>query len=109
MRKIRMEELRKDVGPHIFHELLSGNSIYSGGMFFLKAGEISHKRDGENAVHIHEEEEVFYFFEGKAKVCIDGIEYPAEAGDIFLIQAGEDHHIIAGETDLPVGCWLHAR
>ena len=75
----------------------------------MKPGEISHEKDGGSRIHRHNDCELFCFFQGKAVVEVEGKEYPAEAGDIFLIEPGEDHHIIASEKELPVGIWCHAK
>lgn len=108
MKKIRFDHLKPEVATHIFEDFLPGNSIYAGGMFFQKAGEVSHENDNGSPVHVHEDCELFCFFQGKAMVEVDGVKHPAEAGDVFLIEPGEDHHIISGEDELPIGIWCHA-
>ena len=109
MRKLCAQELKREVSTHIFEGILPGIEIYQGGMFFMKAGEVSHANDGGSSVHVHEDCELFYFMQGKAVVEIDKEGYPAAAGDIFLVEPGEDHHILAGKDEIPVGIWCHAR
>ena len=40
---------------------------------------------------------------------VDGVEHPFEAGDIVVIEPGEEHHIVADEEDPIVNIWLHIR
>ncbi|MFB0527256.1 MAG: cupin domain-containing protein [bacterium] len=53
-------------------------------------------KPGESlGAHYHKEvEETFYFLEGKAKLMVDGTEYPGGAGEAFRLEPGEKHDIL---------------
>lgn len=109
MKQIRISNLKPEVSTHIFESYLPGCKIYKGGMFFRKPGEVTHADDHGTPVHVHEDCELFFFFQGKAWMEIDGVRYPAQAGDLFVVEPGEDHHMISGEEDCAVGIWCHAQ
>lgn len=71
--------------------------------------ERSHANDGGSPIHIYQDCELFYFLQGEAMVEIDKKKYPAAPGDIFLVEPGEDHHILAGGEQLPIGIWYYGR
>ncbi|HIE09528.1 MAG TPA: cupin domain-containing protein [Armatimonadetes bacterium] len=79
--------------------------IEAGGILFKKPGQVSH--EGER--HTHDRPEVFIALSGRAKLLVDGVEHPFEAGDIVVIEPGEEHHIVADEEDPIVNIWLHIR
>lgn len=108
MKQFRLQELKSEVSTHIFESFLPGKEIYKGGMFFHKPGEVTHANDHGSSVHVHEDCELFFFYQGKAEMEVDGVRYPAGAGDLFLIEPGEDHHMILGPEDYAVGTWCHA-
>lgn len=79
--------------------------IKVGGVHYFEPGEVSH--EGEH--HTHDEPEVFVALSGRAKLLIDGREHPFEAGDVVVIEPGEEHHIVADRDDPLVNLWLHIR
>ena len=109
MKKYRKEDLKANAVSHVFEGILPGKEISHGGMFFLKANDVTHACDNGSRRHVHEDCKLFYFLQGKAVVEVDGVCHQAEIGDIYLIEPGEDHHIVAGEQELPVGIYCHAR
>lgn len=42
-------------------------------------------------LHTHPYDEIFVVREGRALFTVDGVDYDASAGDIFVIKAGEVH------------------
>ena len=109
MKQMHKGQMKNEISTHIFEGILPGTSIYSGGLSFMEKDEISHANDKGSPVHVHDDCELFYFFQGKAAVDVDGVRYPAGAGDIFLIEPGEDHHIIADGKEPPIVLWCHAK
>ena len=62
--------------------------------------------------HHHDDHELWFIHEGKAKILVDGGEHYVQAGDIVLTQAGDIHDVIEvyetlrgffTETGLPQG------
>ena len=109
MKKYRPREWKTEVEFHLFETFLPGKEIYKGGMFFHTPGEVTHANDQGSPVHVHEDCEMFFFFQGSATMEIDGVRYAAEAGDLFVVEPGEDHHMILGANESAVGIWCHAR
>jgi len=77
--------------------------VKMGGVHFFEPGEVSH--EGEH--HTHDEPEVFLALSGRARILVEGREHPFEAGDIVVIEPGEEHHIVADEESPIVVLWLH--
>lgn len=44
--------------------------------------------------HFHDDHEVWFIWEGKGKILIEGGERYVQAGDIILTQAGDTHDIV---------------
>ncbi|MBP3381453.1 MAG: AraC family transcriptional regulator [Clostridia bacterium] len=59
---------------------------------------LDYKRD-ENpdptafTMHTHEQYEILYFVDGKAKYHIEGSEYPLNSGDLLIMRSNEAHYI----------------
>ena len=62
--------------------------------------------------HFHDDHEVWFISEGKAKILVDGGERYVQAGDIVLIRGGDPHDFVEvyesvrgffTETGLPTG------
>ena len=52
--------------------------------------------------HYHNEvEETFYFLEGRPLIHVNGEEFRATAGDVFMMQAPDRHNIV-NDTNEPV-------
>jgi len=81
-------------------EVSSGKTITHGGVYVFKPGEMAHPEP-----HTHEVDELFIFVQGKGVLPIDGIEYPIETGDVFLIEVGEDHHTTSSMEEPLVAVW----
>lgn len=46
------------------------------------------------SIHAHEWMEVLYCISGKGNYQVEGVQYPLEAGDIFILRPGEMHKIL---------------
>ncbi|GAA3768154.1 hypothetical protein GCM10022225_63320 [Plantactinospora mayteni] len=44
--------------------------------------------------HYHDDHEIWFIGEGKAKILVDGAERYVQAGDIVLIRAGDVHDVV---------------
>jgi mannose-6-phosphate isomerase-like protein (cupin superfamily) len=88
-------------GSRLFPAELGDRRIDHGGIYVFKPGEIAHPEPR----HVHDSEEVFIFPQGKGVLPIDGVEYPVETGDVFIVEAGEDHHLRSSLEDPLVSAW----
>ena len=103
MKKLQVSELVAKEGGTIFGNFATGKGITRGGVHVFKPGEVAH--GGER--HAHEIEEAFIILQGKATLPIDGQTYDLQAGDVVIIEPGEDHHMTGDENEPPVVIWLH--
>jgi quercetin dioxygenase-like cupin family protein len=100
MKKLRIT----DVNPsdsRILPDLLGESTITGGGLYIFKPGETAHPE----AIHVHEVNEVFIFVQGKGVLPINGVDHPVQAGDVVIVEAGEDHHTRSSLEDPLVAAW----
>lgn len=110
MIRMRLSDLSGPFKRHVLEGLVDREWL-SGGMSPKKAGTRTHDTgctcdncDGRG-LHRHKDREVFIFLAGKGVVEVDGKDVPAAAGDIVIIEPGEDHHVRADEHC--INLWLH--
>lgn len=110
MKLYRISNMQDNISGHILKDILPGEYIYLGGLSFLKPGDRSHTNDGTGGVdyHVHTDCEAFVIFQGKGNVEINKSLYPVTAGDIVIVEPGEDHHIISDTSSPLVTLWCHA-
>lgn len=94
MRRTTLTELASGIA-------LPGYRIESGGVSRLAPGQISHDR----GPHTHEDPEIFLILSGSGRIHLDGAVSGYTAGDVLIVEAGEDHHLEA-VTEV-VTTWLH--
>jgi len=99
MKKLHVSELQPD-GAHLLPKHLSGEKITGGGLYVFKPGETAHPDR-----HVHDVDEVFIFVQGRGVLPIDGVEYPIETGDVYIVEAGEDHHTTSSVDEPLVAAW----
>jgi len=92
--------------PHVLSAFIEGRRLYKGGVSFHKPGHISH--DDERP-HLETDIEVFCLLQGEGQIEINGQFEPARAGDILIIEVGEDHHLHSSVENPFVNLWLHAE
>ena len=109
MRRMLIEKL-PDVAAGHFLTGVIGGAFLRGGLSFKKPGVRTHTADGPDGAdrHAHEDAEVFVILQGRAVMELDGERYPLRAGDVFVVEAGEDHHLVSDAEDPCVNLWLHA-
>ena len=100
MRKLTIKENQSD-GVYLLPDYLGDASITGGGLYVFKPGETAHPEPR----HVHDVDEVFIFVQGKGVLPIDGIEYPVQAGDVVIVEKGEDHHTRSSIDDPLVAAW----
>jgi mannose-6-phosphate isomerase-like protein (cupin superfamily) len=110
MKLSRLNELKPYSEDHVFKEILPGQFIYHGGLYFSKPGERSHTNDGTQGkdYHVHNDCEAFIILQGEGEVEINKVLYPIAQGDIIVAEPGEDHHIISSVEKPVVMLWCHA-
>lgn len=110
MKRYRLADLPDTNEGHVFRLVLPGRYLTRGGMGFKKPGQRTHTRDGPDGTdrHTHEDAEVFVILQGTGHMEINGRRHPVTAGDVLVVESGEDHHLIASPDDPCVNLWLHA-
>lgn len=104
LRKYHLSDIKRDL------DLLRATSlenyiIVRGGVHVYKPREISHK--GE--YHVHDHPEIFIALSGRAELRVNEVSHEFKAGDIVVIEEGEEHHVIADEHDPITLVWLDLR
>lgn len=91
-----------DEGP-ILAGILPDHRMERGGITRYEFGTRSHP-EGH---HTHPHPEIFVIFQGSGFIEIDGEPTPFRAGDVFLVEPGEDHHVNS-RGDIPLmSAWMH--
>jgi mannose-6-phosphate isomerase-like protein (cupin superfamily) len=100
MKRLTVADVKPD-GSRWLPDLLGGAEITGGGVYVFKPGETAHPE----AIHVHDVNEVFIFVQGKGIIPINGVDYPVQAGDVIIVEAGEDHHTRSSVEDPLVAAW----
>lgn len=100
MKRMRMSELAPSASQ-LLPELLGDAKIAGGGVYVFKPGETAHPEP----VHVHDVDEVFVFVQGRGVLPIDGVDHPIQAGDVVIVEAGEDHHTRSSVDEPLVAAW----
>ncbi|MFD0677290.1 MULTISPECIES: cupin domain-containing protein [unclassified Paenibacillus] len=111
MKAYRLNQLSDTMEGHILNQILPGKYISYGGLAFEKPGARAHTNDGPGGIdyHVHEDCEAFIILQGQGIVEINKeLFHPVKAGDVIIIEPGEDHHLTSGIEDPLVVLWCHA-
>jgi mannose-6-phosphate isomerase-like protein (cupin superfamily) len=100
MKKLKVIDLMPG-DSRLLPDFLGDATVKGGGVYVFQPGETAHPE----ARHVHDVNEVFIFVQGKGVIPIDGIEYPVQAGDVVIVEAGEDHHTRSSVDDPLVSAW----
>ena len=100
MRKLYISELQPN-GSKLLPQQLGDAKVVHGGVYVFKPGETAHPEPR----HVHDVDEVFIFVQGRGVLPIDGVEHPIQAGDVFIVHKGEDHHTRSSIEDPLVAAW----
>lgn len=104
MKRYRFSDLDSTGPEHVAAQLIPGRRIDHGGLSFHTPGMRTH----DEGDHRHDNEEVFCIMQGKGSIEINGQSEPIHAGDVLVIEPGEDHHIVGDPEHPIVNCWFHA-
>ena len=99
MKRLRIEDLRPD-SHRLMPEYFGARRILHGGLYVFKPGETPHPD-----YHVHAEDEVFIFIQGRGVLPIDGTEHPVATGDVIIVEPGEDHHTTSSVEEPLVAAW----
>ena len=100
MRKLTVHNL-STAGSTLIPDLLGDAMISKGGVYVFQPGETAHPEER----HVHDVDEVFIFLQGSGVIPIDGKDYDVKAGDVVVVEAGEDHHTRSSFDDPLVAAW----
>jgi quercetin dioxygenase-like cupin family protein len=103
VRRLRLDDLPTGGPGSVLDRALPDHEADHGGVAVVAPGERSHP-EGR---HVHETPEAFLILSGQGTVEIDGAVTGIEAGDVLLIEPGEDHHLIGAPDRGLVTVWLH--
>jgi mannose-6-phosphate isomerase-like protein (cupin superfamily) len=103
VKKLCLADLTGRGGGPVLQSAVPGYHIERGGITRYEHGARSHP-EGH---HVHTVPEMFVILQGTGVIEIDGAPTPFEAGDVFVVDAGEDHHLVSqGELAL-ISAWMH--
>lgn len=100
MKKLTVADFKPD-GSFLMSDLLGSAKISHGGVYVFKSGETAHPEPR----HVHDAAEVFIFVQGKGVIPVDGVDVPVQAGDVVIVDAGEDHHTRSSVEEPLVAAW----
>jgi mannose-6-phosphate isomerase-like protein (cupin superfamily) len=107
LRKLHLHDLAGQLpadGP-IVAGAAPGYVAERGGVSVYQAGERTHPE----GFHVHDVPEMFVILQGSGVIEIDGAGSPFQAGDVFIVDPGEDHHLRSEGTLPLVSMWLHLQ
>jgi mannose-6-phosphate isomerase-like protein (cupin superfamily) len=105
MKMLNLADLVARGGGPVLATAVPGYHIERGGITRYANGERSHP-EGH---HVHIVPEMFVILQGTGVIEVDGSPTPFQAGDVFVIDAGEDHHLVC-QGDLPlISAWMHLQ
>lgn len=90
----------------VFSAYLNGKRIYSGGLSFHAPGLVTH---AGNDAHTHDDQEMFCLLQGEGWIEVEGVRERVQAGDVIVIEPGEDHHLESSPDNPLINLWLHAN
>ena len=104
LKRFRIGDLGSDGPQHVAAGIVPGKRISGGALSFHTPGMRTH----DDGPHVHADQEVFCILQGRGVLEIDGRKEPITAGDVLVIEPGEDHHIVGDPAHPIVNLWFHA-
>lgn len=104
MKKLTISEVTSD-GLQLMPDLLGKSRIDHGGMKIFEPGESAHPEPR----HVHDKDEVFILLQGEGVLPVDGVEYPVKAGEVWIVEASEDHHLRSSLEQPLVAVWYEVK
>ena len=100
MKRLRVNEVDSN-GSRLMPTLLGDAQVQHGGVYVFESGETAHPE----ARHVHDTDEVFIVIQGTGVLPVDGTDHPIRAGDVVIVEAGEDHHTRSSAEDPLAVAW----
>jgi mannose-6-phosphate isomerase-like protein (cupin superfamily) len=100
MKKLSLADLESD-GSRLIPRWLGDAKVTHGGVYLFQPGETAHPEP----VHVHDTTEVFIFIQGCGVLPVNGFDHLVQAGDVVIIEPGEDHHTRSSVADPLVAVW----
>ena len=100
MKKLAISEVTSN-GLQLMPDLLGEARIENGGIKIFAPGETAHPEPR----HVHDVNEVFILLEGEGVLPIEGVEHTVKAGEVWIVEAGEDHHLRSSVEQPLVAVW----
>ena len=104
MRRDRIADLGSEGPEHVASRLIPGRRLAAGGLSFHAPGGRTHP-EGE---HRHDGPEVFCLLQGQGELWLDGRREPIHAGDVLVIEPGEEHHLYADAAAPTINLYFRA-
>jgi len=101
MRRLRLGELTTN--GSVLDGVLPGYRVEEGGVVVHAPGERSHPQGR----HVHATPEAFLILAGRGSAEIDGVATGIGAGDVVIVEPGEDHHLVSAPDQQLTVVWLH--
>ena len=110
MKRLHITDLQAHSEGHVLQDVLPGKYLYRGGLAFEQPGARTHTNDGPDGkdYHVHEDCEAFVILQGKGRLELNKELFAVSSGDIFIIEPGEDHHLISDREEPLIILWCHA-
>lgn len=102
MKRFRPSDLGSSGPEHVASRICAESYIFKGGLSFHRPGFRTH--DGAEEKHPYHE--VFVIMQGRGWIEVDGRREPVSAGDVLLIEPGEDHHLVGDPKHPIVNMWF---
>lgn len=103
MEKLTLADLTGRADGPVLAAARPGFAVERGGITRYEVGHRSHPE----GYHVHTVPKMFVILQGTGVIEIDGAPTPFQAGDVFIVEPGEDHHLVSG-GDLPLlSAWMH--
>ncbi len=106
MKKLSIRDLAPDGAPDagpVLAGAVPGFLVERGGITRYEIGARSHP-EGD---HVHTVPEVFLILQGTGVIEIDGAPTEFRAGDVFVVDPGEDHHLVSHGPVPLLSAWMH--
>jgi mannose-6-phosphate isomerase-like protein (cupin superfamily) len=103
MRKLRLTDLTLGAEGPVLAAAVPGFQLERGGITRYEAGTRSHP-EGH---HVHTVPEAFLILQGSGVIEVDGMATAFQAGDVFVVEPGEDHHLVSQGVLPLLSAWMH--